>query len=94
MCKYYSNDLKKEISTISKISFNKNLKRTFGFYFDFENKFDKNNIFGYNLMEFIEFDLKKLIYEKNKFKKIEDNIEINYLKNKIIKMEKLKLMKN
>jgi hypothetical protein len=47
------------------------------------NKFDQNNILGYNLMEFIEFDLKKLIYEKNKFIKIENEIEINYLKNKI-----------
>jgi serine/threonine protein kinase len=81
----------KEISTISKISFNKNLTRTFGFYFDFENKFDKNNIFGYNLMEFIDFDLKKLIYEKNKFKKIENGIEINYLKNKIDKNGKIKI---
>jgi hypothetical protein len=58
ICEYYSNNLMKEISTISKISFQKNLTRTFGFYFDFENKFDKENIFGYNLMEFIEFDLK------------------------------------
>jgi serine/threonine protein kinase len=46
ICKYYSNNLMKEISTISKILFQKNLTKTFGFYFDFENKFDKN-ILGY-----------------------------------------------
>jgi serine/threonine protein kinase len=55
------------------------------------NKFDQNNILGYNLMEFIEFDLKKLIYEKNKFIKIENEIEINYLKNKIDENGKIKI---
>jgi serine/threonine protein kinase len=42
-------------------------------------------------MEFIEFDLSKLIYEKNKFIKIENKIEINYLKNKIDKNGKIKI---